>query len=125
MRKTAIGMEERRILVCDDERHIVRLIQVNMECNGHRVTTAFDGREAIDLLQNFGDEEVPPFDTVILDLGMPRVSGYEVLEYLRSRTSWQIKVILMGKEEELEGVRDRPAKADLYLAKPFNPMRLL
>lgn len=97
MKKTTNGIEERRILVCDNERHIVHLIQVNMERQGHRVTPAFDGGEAIDLLESYGDSEVPPFDIVIVNLNMPRVSGYDVLEYLQSRKAWQIKVILLGK----------------------------
>ncbi|MEZ0325146.1 MAG: response regulator [Fimbriimonas sp.] len=68
--------EPKRILVCDDERHIVRLLSVILERQGHQVTCAYGGREAIGLL------EKQRFDLAILDPKMPDVDGYQVRDWI-------------------------------------------
>ena len=62
------------ILVVDDERHIVRLVQVNLERAGYEVTTAYDGVEALEAVE----AEIP--DMIILDVMMPRMDGFEALK---------------------------------------------
>ena len=64
------------ILVVDDERHIVRLVQVNLERAGYEVTTAYDGVEALEAVE----AEIP--DMIILDVMMPRMDGFEALKKL-------------------------------------------
>jgi len=66
-----------RVLVVDDERHIVRLIQVNLKRQGYDVTCALGGSEAIERLER------ERFEVVILDLHMPPVGGCEVLRWVR------------------------------------------
>ena len=79
-------------LVCDDDPHIARLVQVNLEHYGYSVVTAFDGQQAKDRL---AERE---FDVAVLDLVMPRADGVEVIEYLRKDLGSQMPVILLPLE---------------------------
>ncbi|HOS44614.1 MAG TPA: response regulator, partial [Armatimonadota bacterium] len=67
----------KKILAVDDERHIVRLIQVNLERAGYTVITAYDGREALQKIE----AENP--DLVVLDVMMPYMDGLETLKRIR------------------------------------------
>jgi len=67
----------RKILAVDDEKHIVRLVQVNLERQGYEVVTANDGKEALEKVES----ERP--DLVVLDVMMPYMDGFEVLQILR------------------------------------------
>jgi two-component system alkaline phosphatase synthesis response regulator PhoP/two-component system response regulator VicR len=90
--------EPQRILVCDDERHIVRLIQVNLERQGHRVTSAYGGREAIELLSQ------QEFDVAVLDPHMPEVNGYDVRDWIvaHDETMHMEVIMLDGKAQDTE-----------------------
>lgn len=104
------------MLVCDDERHIVRLIQVNLERQGWRVSTAFDGVEALASMRR----DRP--DLVILDDDMPRLSGPEVLRAMRQDPgSRDIPVIEMGKrrDDDDDGRPTPPGGPVAFLTKPF------
>src|SRR5690606_16305913 len=70
---------ERHILVVDDEPHIGRIIQMKLERGPYRVSLASDGRRALEVLRS--DE---PVDLVLLDIMMPYVSGFDVLQEIRS-----------------------------------------
>ena len=79
-----------RILVCDDERHVVRLIQVNLERQGYEVVTAHCGQEAIELLKR------EHFDIAVLDPAMPDLSGFDVKEWIDDHEETrEMKVILL------------------------------
>lgn len=71
------------MLVCIDERHIARLIQVNLERRGHTVACVFDGDEPIRMLESTELLYVPRFDDVVLDARLPKMDGYEVLGWIR------------------------------------------
>lgn len=109
-----------KVLVCDDERHIVRLIQVNLERQGYNVVTAFDGREA---LQKVLDEKP---DICILDVMMPYMDGLEVLKALRTNpeTEYLPVILLTAKAEDKDVFEAYHFGADMYLTKPFNPLEL-
>jgi two-component system alkaline phosphatase synthesis response regulator PhoP len=77
------------ILVVDDERHIVRLIQVNLEGAGYTVVTASDGREGLEKVESYRP------DLVVLDVHMPHVDGFEMLHNLRSKQSTRDMPVLM------------------------------
>ena len=110
--------ESLRVLVCDDERHIVRLIEVNLTRQGHTVSCAYDGHEAIRWLQR---EE---FDLVVIDRDMPDMSGDEVVLWIRTHEPTRdLRVVMLDKERRPDE-RGGPPGADLYLTKPFNPMDL-
>lgn len=115
---TATG---KKILAVDDERHIVRLVQVNLERAGYQVVTAFDGKEALEKV----DSERP--DMVVLDVMMPYMDGFEVLQQLRKnpRTRELPVIMLTAKAQDADVFRGWQMSCDCYLTKPFNPMELL
>jgi two-component system alkaline phosphatase synthesis response regulator PhoP len=109
------------VLVADDQPHIVRLIQVNLEKVGYRVVTASDGLEALRKVR----EEIP--DLVILDVIMPHKDGFEVLrEIKRDPGLAEVPVIMLTVKTQnadiVEGLREG---AEMYLPKPFHPKELV
>jgi two-component system alkaline phosphatase synthesis response regulator PhoP/two-component system response regulator VicR len=112
---------QKKILVVDDERHIVRLIQVNLERAGHQVVAAFDGKEALKKVAS----ENP--DLLVLDVMMPFMDGFEVLKHLKSdaKTKDIPVVMLTAKAQDADVFRGWASGVDMYLTKPFNPMELL
>ena len=111
----------KKILAVDDEKHIVRLVQVNLERAGYTVVTANDGKEALQKVE----EENP--DLVVLDVMMPYMDGFEVLQNLRrSPNTRDIPVIMLtAKAQDADVFKGWQSGVDCYLTKPFNPMELL
>lgn len=111
----------KKILVVDDERHIVRLVQVNLEKVGYQVVTAYDGVEALEQVA----KEKP--DMIILDVMMPRMDGFEVLKKLQSDAATrEIPVIMLtAKAQDADIFRGWSSGVSSYLTKPFNPRELL
>ena len=118
--------ERRRVLVCDDERHIVRLIQVILERQGHTVVCAFGDKEAIELMESADQLYQPGFDMAVIDAQMPGLDGYEVLKWIRTqdRTFTATVIMMLPNGEQPEIWEQRSFRADKYLVKPFNPMEL-
>jgi len=110
-----------KVLVCDDERHIVRLIQVNLERQGYTVVTAFDGKEGLEKVR----AEKP--NLLVLDVMMPYMDGFEVLKNLRRdpETENLPVVMLTAKAQDKDVFEGYHYGADMYLTKPFNPMELV
>lgn len=110
-----------KILVCDDERHIVRLIQVNLERQGYQVVTAFDGKEGLEKIRS----EKP--NLVVLDVMMPYMDGFEVLKALRREPETETLPVIMltAKAQDKDVFEGYHYGADMYLTKPFNPMELV
>jgi CheY-like chemotaxis protein len=113
--------EQRHILVADDEAHIGRIIKIKMEQGPFRVTLAFDGQEAVDVL-----EQEERIDLVVLDLMMPRLSGLDVLDRIRANEKWKnIPCIILTAAGEEDYERDaRASGATDFLTKPFSPKKL-
>ncbi|MCC7495627.1 MAG: response regulator [Fimbriimonadaceae bacterium] len=112
---------QKRILAVDDERHIVRLIQVNLERAGYQVMTANDGVQALDIVA----KERP--DLIVLDWMMPQLNGMETLKRLKANEATQdIPVIMLtAKSQDADVLRGWQSGVDCFLTKPFNPMELL
>ena len=110
-----------KILVCDDERHIVRLIQVNLERQGYIVITAFDGKEGLEKVRS----EKP--DLCVLDVMMPYMDGFEVLKNIRKDPDTENLPVIMltAKAQDKDVFEGYHYGADMYLTKPFNPMELV
>src|SRR5215216_4079916 len=110
-----------KVLVCDDERHIVRLIQVNLERQGYQVVTAFDGKEGLEKIRS----EKP--NLVVLDVMMPYMDGFEVLKALRREPdTMNLPVIMLtAKAQDKDVFEGYHYGADMYLTKPFNPAELV
>ena len=111
----------KKILAVDDERHIVRLVEVNLQRAGYQVVTAYDGREALEKVKS----ENP--DLVVLDVMMPYMDGFEVLKNLKADpVTAEIPVIMLtAKAQTADVFRCWQSGVDCYLTKPFNPMELL
>jgi len=110
-----------KVLVCDDERHIVRLIQVNLQRQGYTVVTAFGGRECLDKISS----EKP--EMVVLDVMMPDMDGFEVLKAIRQNPETENLPVIMltAKAADTDVFEGYHHGADMYLTKPFNPMELV
>ena len=113
--------QQRKILAVDDERHIVRLIQVNLERAGYQVMTAFDGPEALKKV------EADKPDLIVLDVMMPRMDGFEVLKRLKAKpeTSEIPVIMLTAKAQDADVFRGWSSGVSAYLTKPFNPLELI
>jgi two-component system KDP operon response regulator KdpE len=110
--------ERRRILVVDDEERMVRFIRMNLEHDGFQVSEAFNGKQAIQKIR-----DVTP-DLILLDVMMPDLDGFEVLETIREVS--QVPVIMLtAKGEEDDRVRGLELGADDYVTKPFSPRELV
>jgi len=111
----------KKILAVDDEKNIVRLVQINLERQGYEVITANDGKEALEKV----DSERP--DLVVLDVMMPYMDGFEVLQNLRRNPSTrEIPVIMLtAKAQDQDVFKGWQSGVDCYLTKPFNPMELV
>jgi two-component system KDP operon response regulator KdpE len=107
-----------RVLVVDDEPPILRALATNLRARGYTVDVAPTGEEALVLAARHRP------DAVILDLGLPGISGIEVIEGLRGWTSVPV-IILSAREAEHEKVAALDAGADDYVTKPFGMDELL
>ncbi len=107
-----------RILVVDDEPHIVELVRYNLVQEGFEVSVAYDGHDAIAKAQ----KDAP--DLVILDLMLPYVDGLEVCRHIRKESSVPI-LMLTAKDGEQERVIGLELGADDYVTKPFSPRELV
>lgn len=114
-------MPSKKILACDDERHIVRLIQVNLERAGYTVVSAFDGTEALKKV------EADKPDLIVLDVMMPKMDGFEVLKRLQANPETRdIPIIMLtAKAQDADVFRGWSSGVSAYLTKPFNPLELL
>lgn len=106
------------VLVTDDDHRMRRLLRLNLEQAGYRVSTAEDGSAAIDLV------ELDRPDLILLDIMMPGIDGFTCLERLREFASIPV-ILLTAKGEERDKVRGLDLGADDYLTKPFSPAEML
>lgn len=111
----------RHILVADDEPHIGRIIKMKLENGPFRVTLAYDGQEAVDVLERESD-----VDLVLLDLMMPRLSGMDVLAIVRKNEKWKdIPCVILTAAGADQHHRDAmKTGASDFLTKPFSPKKL-
>jgi two-component system alkaline phosphatase synthesis response regulator PhoP len=114
-------MQQRHVLVADDEPHIGRIIKMKLEQGPFRVTLAYDGREALEVLEREHD-----IDIVLLDLMMPEKSGLDVLAAIRAdeRTRHLPCIILTAAGQEQQHRRAMELGASEFLTKPFSPKKL-
>lgn len=110
-----------KILAVDDEKHIVRLVQINLQKEGYEVATASTGKEALEKVSEFSP------DLIVMDVMMPEMDGFEALKKLKENPATrEIPVIMLtAKAQDADVFRGWQSGADLYLTKPFNPAELL
>lgn len=102
------------ILIVEDELSINELIRRNLNLTGHHCTQAFDGLSAVNLLEN------GKFDLIVLDIMLPKLSGYHVFE----RVSGTPTIFLTAKSELSDKLKGLAMGADDYLTKPFQMLEL-
>jgi len=107
-----------RILVVDDEPHMVRLVEANLRAAGYKVLSAVDGQAALQVIPR----EQP--DLIILDIMLPGLDGYEVCRRIREYSAVPV-LMLTARSNEIDLVRGFDVGADDYLAKPFAVNELL
>jgi CheY-like chemotaxis protein len=110
----------RRILVVDDNQDSAESLAFLLELQGHEVRAAFDGPQALDLARSFEP------DLVVLDIGLPRMNGYEVALRLREErgTDGLVLIALTGYGQEEDHRRSREAGFDHHLVKPVDLEKL-
>jgi two-component system, OmpR family, phosphate regulon response regulator PhoB len=120
MTAPALAVQE-RILVVDDEPDIVALVAYHLAKTGYRVSTASNGTDALSIAR----QERPSL--LVLDLMLPGMSGFDVLEHIRSEEGTRHIAVLMltARKEEQDRIRGLSLGADDYLTKPFSPQELV
>ena len=111
----------KKVLTVDDEPNIVAALEFLLEKNGYDVSVAADGVEAIEQLDAFRP------DLVLLDVMVPKLSGYEVCQRMRAEPKWRdIKIVMLSaKGREVEVSKGMSLGADLYVTKPFSSAELV
>ena len=118
---TGTATRQLNILVCDDERSIVRLLQAILEKQGHKVALAYDGMDALEEIRR------GTFDLVLLDIMMPRIDGMEVLAWIRQQPELANLpvIVLSAKQHDQDVFKAYHHGADIFLPKPIDPKELL
>lgn len=108
-------MEQRCILIADDDPDIREVLRLYLENAGYRVVEAADGQEALEAVA------AQHVDLCLLDIMMPRLDGYQTLKRLRESNSLPV-IIISAKGQDPEKILGLDLGADDYLVKPFNPL---
>ncbi len=110
-------MRKYHILIVEDERPISNLIKLSLTTHGYQCDTVFDGMEAADKIEEHR------YDLILLDIMLPKVDGYELLEYIKPFQTPVIFITAKGKlEDKVKGLR---LGAEDYITKPFEILELL
>ncbi len=107
-----------KILICDDDDDVVRLIKTYCELDGFNVTTASNGAEAIDL--NSSND----FDLILIDVMMPQVDGFTAVAKIRESSDVAI-IMLTAKSEEYDKLHGFNLGIDDFIVKPFSPIEVM
>ncbi|MCQ6273434.1 response regulator transcription factor [Bacillus sp. V3B] len=110
---------EKKVLVVDDEKSILTLLQYNLQQAGYEVITGMDGEEA----KNMALLENP--DLIVLDLMLPKMDGLEVCKQLRQQKNFIPILMLTAKDDEFDKVLGLELGADDYMTKPFSPREVV
>jgi len=111
-------MEDKKVLVVDDEVKILEIVKAYLEHEGYAVDTAMNGKEALNL---FSKED---FSLVVLDLMLPDMSGEEICKLLRKKSDVPI-LMLTAKVDEGSIINGLSIGSDDYVTKPFSPKQLV
>lgn len=106
-------MAEKRVLVVDDEKLIVKGIRFSLEQDGMLVDCAYDGEEALEYAKN------NRYDIILLDVMLPKFTGFEVCQQIREFSNVPI-IMLTAKGDDMDKILGLEYGADDYITKPFN-----
>lgn len=115
-------LKTHRVLVIEDNEHVAYMLDFMLQRAGYDVIGVANGRDAQAAIEN-----IEPVDVVLLDLMLPYVSGYQLIEEIRDDAQWQYVpiVVLSGKVLEEDIVQALDLGANDYVTKPFRPEELL
>ena len=108
-----------KILVVDDDKEIVQLLEIYVKNEGYEPVAAYNGKEALTKLNT-----TPDIGLVILDLMMPEMDGMEVIKQLRKDSAIPV-LILSAKTADMDKIQGLISGADDYVTKPFNPLEVM
>ena len=113
--------DQKQLLLIDDDPNLILLVKDYLEFRGYQVTTAENGREALEILEG----ETP--DMIICDVMMPEMDGYSLVKHVRDnpKTSWIPVLFLSAKGQSQDRVKGLNTGADVYMVKPFEPEELV
>ncbi|MEY2978251.1 MAG: response regulator transcription factor [Prochlorotrichaceae cyanobacterium] len=114
-------MDAKKLLLVDDDPHMILLVKDYLEFRGYEVLTAENGRDALERLESF----LP--DMIICDVMMPEMDGHAFVEKVREddRLSWVPILFLSAKGQSQDRVKGLKKGADVYMVKPFEPEELV
>jgi len=114
-------LESKKLLLVDDDPHMILLVKDYLEFRGYEVLTAGNGNQALDCLESF----LP--DMIICDVMMPEMDGYTFVEQVRQQKnlSWIPILFLSAKGQSQDRVQGLKKGADVYMVKPFEPEELI
>lgn len=108
-----------KILICDDEKEILEILQIYLEKEGFEVVKAFDGQEALETLYRYDDIKL-----AILDVMMPKLDGNHLVKKIREVFNIPI-IMLSAKNQDEDKIKALDLGADDYMVKPFNPLEIV
>ena len=108
-----------KILICDDEKEILEILQIYLEKEGFEVVKAFDGQEALETLYIYDDIKL-----AILDVMMPKLDGNHLVKKIREVFNIPI-IMLSAKNQDEDKIKALDLGADDYMVKPFNPLEIV
>lgn len=111
-------MEEKRILVVEDEKNIAQVLAYNLKKEGYLVDVAYDGEDGL------AHANTGAYDLILLDIMLPKMDGFEVCRRVRTRSSVPI-IFVTAREEEKDKIFGLETGADDYVTKPFSIKELL
>src|SRR5256885_14650539 len=108
-----------RVLVVEDEPRLARALQRGLTAEGYAVDVAADGNTGLEAARHEG------YDAVVLDIMLPGLSGYRIVQALRAEQNWVPVLMLSAKDGEYDQADGLDVGADDYLVKPFSYVVLL
>ncbi|MGL5712655.1 MAG: VanR-ABDEGLN family response regulator transcription factor [Paraclostridium sp.] len=108
----------KNILVVEDEKEIVDLIEFYLNNEGFKVTKCYDGNSAISMISKY------KYDLAILDVMLPDINGFDVCKKIRENHYYPI-IMLTARNEDMDKIMGLTIGADDYMTKPFNPLELI
>ena len=106
-----------KVLVVDDEKMIVKGLRFSLQQDGYEVECAYDGEEALGMIRD------RQYDIVLLDVMLPKLSGFEVLQQVREFSDVPV-IMLTARGDDMDKILGLDYGADDYVPKPFNPLEV-
>lgn len=106
------------VLICDDERDIVRSLSIYLTAEGYNTVCAYNGREALEAVANH------EIHLILMDIMMPELDGISAMAELRKSSNIPV-ILLTAKSEDTDKILGLNVGADDYITKPFNPVEML